>query len=425
MGFFSKLLPKKKVDESKMTLADYLNMFPPIYSDKVTDVIKNDVFRAGCACICREMRKIHAEHVRMDGTDPIPQNSNISFVLANPNPLMTESDFYEKITWVYLTKENCFIYPKYENGELKYLYPLEPTNYKFVEYNDRDDLYVRMWFGNGKERYETTLPYESLIHLRRNFTRNEYAGGDESGHFDDTMLKDVVALDDTLTTGLEKQIKLSYSTNIILKLQSTYKQDKELEAIRLFEEKLENSKSGVLAVGLDSQLDTLNKSINFVDTNLVKYIDEKILRPLGVSIQILSGKYTKEDYEAFYQLALEPIIITFSQAFTKGLFTRREIGHKNRIKFYPEELIFLSTKEKLELIRLLGDSGSLYVNEARGMVGLSPIPELKGVRMMSLNYIRESNASKYQVGEDNKKDDDKKDVDKTKDKESEGGVSDE
>ena len=405
MGIFSKLFGKKKVDQSKLTLADYLNSFPPIYSESDVSVLESDVFRAGCACICREMRKIHALHIKMDGNDPIPVNDAISFVLNNPNPLMTQSDFFEKITWRYLTQENAFIYPLYEDGNLVGLYPLEPTSYKFVEYQDKTDTHVQFWFGNGLNKYEVILPYAAIIHLRRNFTRNEYAGGNEQGHFDDTGLKDVVDLNSKLTSGLAKQIKLASAVQLALKLQSTYKYEEEVKAVKEFEKKLLATDSGIIPIGIDSQLDVLNKSVNFIDTNLIKFIDEKQLRPLGVSAAIMSGNYTKDEYEAFYQSALEPIIITFAQAFTKTLFTKRELSFGNKVEFYPEELIFLNTTQKIELIRLLGDCGALYMNEARAMVGLRPMAELNGQRMQSLNYINAQNAGKYQVGEENKEPD--------------------
>ena len=45
---------------------------------------------------------------------------------------------------------------------------------------------------------------------------------------------------------------------------------------------------------------------------ITKFIDEKILRNYGVSLPILTGDYTKEQYEAFYQKALEPLINTTS-----------------------------------------------------------------------------------------------------------------
>ena len=61
----------------------------------------------------------------------------------------------------------------------------------------------------------------------------------------------------------------------------------------------------------------------------------------------------------------------------------------------------MTVDQKLEMVRLLGDSGSLYENEKRRAFGLPPLPELEGVRMQSLNYVNIEIATKYQVGADN------------------------
>ena len=59
----------------------------------------------------------------------------------------------------------------------------------------------------------------------------------------------------------------------------------------------------------------------------------------------------------------------------------------------------MSVDQTLEMIRLLGDSGALYENEKRTAFGLRPLPELEGVRMMSLNYVNVNLAAQYQTGE--------------------------
>ena len=60
----------------------------------------------------------------------------------------------------------------------------------------------------------------------------------------------------------------------------------------------------------------------------------------------------------------------------------------------------MSTDQTLEMVRLLGDSGSLYENEKRVAFGLQPLPELVGVRMQSLNYVSVDIAKQYQTQDD-------------------------
>jgi hypothetical protein len=92
------------------------------------------------------------------------------------------------------------------------------------------------------------------------------------------------------------------------------------------------------------------------------------------------------------------MVISYSQAFTKKLFTRREQAFGNRIELYPKELVFLSVTQTLEMIKQLSPTGALYENEKRAALGLRPMPELKGKRYMSLNWVDAEDASAYQVG---------------------------
>ena len=165
-----------------------------------------------------------------------------------------------------------------------------------------------------------------------------------------------------------------------------------------YEEKLKNSESGFLPLDLKSEFIPIKHEIQLVDAETLKFIDEKILRHFGVPLCILTGDYTKEQYEAFYQKTLEPIIKSISEAFTKTLFTPRMRSYGNKIIFYPKDLIFMSVSQTLEMVRLLGDSGALYENEKRVAFGLRPLPELNGVRMQSLNYVNVNIANTYQTG---------------------------
>ena len=148
----------------------------------------------------------------------------------------------------------------------------------------------------------------------------------------------------------------------------------------------------------------LEHKVNLVDENTLKFIDGKILRNWGVPLAILTGDYTKEQYEAFYQKTLEPLAIVFSQAFTKALFTDREKAFGNKVEFFPKDLIFLSVAQTLEMINILSPTGGLYENEKRVALGLRPLPELEGKRYMSLNWINADDATQYQTGKNTKVD---------------------
>ena len=204
-------------------------------------------------------------------------------------------------------------------------------------------------------------------------------------------------MNNNLMEGVINAMKTSYNINGVLKHNMMLDKDKMNKSLDEFYEQLKSNGHAILGIDLKQDYIPINRDVKMIDSDTLKFIDERILRQYGVSLPILTGDYTKEQYEAFYQKTLEPLIINISQAFKKTMFTKREKDLGHDITFMPEDLVFLNTTQVLEAIRLLGDSGALYENEKRVAIGLPPDPNLVGVRMMSLNYINVDLAPQYQA----------------------------
>ena len=404
IGFFDRLRRKPPKTQK---WAQTLNGYAPVFSQFGTNIYASDVVQQAIKCIVDEMKKLNPAHIRYNGNDPVPVNSDIQTVLNNPNPLMTTSEFLEKVMWLLLLNYNAFILPTYyiwedEKGiqKRKYsgLYPLKPTQVDFIE-DGSGRMYVKMRFENN---FETTVPYDDLIHIKYNYSVNEYMGGDVSGQPDHTALLKTLELNDTLLRGIAKAMNSSYAVNGVVKYNTMLDDGKMEAALKELERKLNNSESGFLPLDLKAEYTPLQHEIELVDEETLKFIDEKILRNWGVPLSILIGDYTKSQYEAFYQKTLEPLIISISQAFTKKLFTDRERSFGNRIELYPKDLIFMTVEQTLEMVNLLSNTGSIYENEKRVAFGLRPLPELEGKRYMSLNWVDMNIANQYQVGKNKK-----------------------
>lgn len=402
MGWLDRLFKKS---EKETTYAQMLNGYTPIFSQFGSNVYASDVVQQAISCIVTEVKKLNPQHIIENGSDSTPNNSDLQRVLMNPNPLMTKSDFLEKITWLLMLHYNVFIIPVYDtwidrNGNVrkKYraLYPVQPTFVEFVE-DGTGVIYIHMRFAN---QYETTLPYSEVIHWKSHFSVNEFMGGNVNGEPDYDALIKTLQINEDLMTGLGAAMKSSFSVNGIVKYNTMLDKGKTIDAINDLEEKLLANQSGFLPIDLNAEFTPIKKDVKLVDKDTLKFLDEKILRHFGVPLAILTGDYTPAQYEAFYQKTLEPLIISLSDEFTRVLFSDREYSFGNRIKFYPKDLIFMSVDQTLEMVRLLGDSGSLYENEKRVAFGLRPLPELEGVRMQSLNYVNVEIAGTYQVGDE-------------------------
>jgi hypothetical protein len=128
----------------------------------------------------------------------------------------------------------------------------------------------------------------------------------------------------------------------------------------------------------------------------MQFLQDKILNWFGVSMPILSGDFNDEQYQAFYEKTLEPLIISLGQAFSKCLFSPRELDVGNEIVFYPQKLLFTNVKNKIAVADILGNRGSLTNNELLDLFGYPPY-EGGDLRYVSLNYIDVSIANEYQM----------------------------
>ena len=401
MGIFDRLFHRPP---KNATWAKTFDGFSPLYSQFGTDIYASDVVQQALKCIVDEIKKLNPTHIRYKGNDPVPISGNIQEVLDEPNPLMTTSEFLEKITWLLLLNYNAFVIPTYytwvdettgaERRRYEALYPINPIQVDFIE-DASGRLFVKFYFVNGEN---TTIPYDDVIHIRYNYAVNQYMGGNEWGQPDHKALLSTLQLNADLLNGVAKAMKASYAINGVVKYNTLMDDGKTEAALRDLENKLRNSESGFLPIDLKADFTPLQHTSAIVDSTTLKFIDEKILRNWGVPVDVLDGDFSQDTYNAFYQKTLEPIILAMSQAFTKKMFTSRERAFGNKIMLYPKELIFMTISQTLEMINILSPTGGLFENEKRVALGLRPLPELEGKRYMSLNWIDAENASQYQIG---------------------------
>lgn len=389
-----------------MKFAPTLDGFVPIYTQFGTNIYASDVVQQALKCIVDEMKKLNPTHVRFKGSDPVPVKSTVQDVLDNPNPLMTTNEFLEKVCYLLLMNYNAFIIPTYRtwretvNGqevERRYyetLYPIQPTQVDFIE-DAGGRLFVKFYFWNGED---TTIPYDDVIHIRYNYSVNQYMGGGIMGQPDHEALLKTLQLNEQLLQGVAKAMNASYAVNGVVKYNTLIDDGTTEKNLQELERKLANSENGFLPLDLKAEFIPLERKSAIVDDNTLKFVDEKILRHFGVPLPILTGDYSKEQYESFYQKTLEPLIKAISQALTKKLFTSREKAFGNRIELYPKELIFMTVTQTLEMIDILSPTGALFENEKRVALGLRPLPQLEGKRYQSLNWVEADKAAQYQTG---------------------------
>jgi hypothetical protein len=225
---------------------------------------------------------------------------------------------------------------------------------------------------------------------------NDIMGGGINGQPDNAALLKVLTINDTVLQGLEKAIKATLSVRGILKINTMLDDEKQQKERERLEAAINAGTTGIVALDLKGDYVDLKPDPKIIDKDTLEFLQSKVLNWYGVSVPILSGDFTDEQYQAFYEKTLEPLIISLGQAFSKTIFSQRELDVGNEIAFYPQKLLFTNTKNKIAVADILGNRGALTNNDLLELFGYPPY-EGGHVRNMSLNYIDVAISNEYQM----------------------------
>lgn len=392
-----------KSDRQQMQYAKLLNGYSPIFSQFGQNIYASDVVQMCIDVIATECSKLLPKHIRTDNNEmQVNVKSSLNRLFKfSPNELMTTSDFIEKVIWLLFMNYNAFIYPMYEwvedtrgNITRNYtaFYPLNPTTVTFLQ-DTTGRLFVELRFPNGDN---FTLLYSDVIHLRKKFSMNDIMGGGMNGQPDNAALLKVLSINDTVLQGLEKAIKTTLTMRGILKINTMLDDEKQQAERDRLNNAISTGTTGIVALDLKGEYIPLNPDPKIIDKDTLDFLQSKVLNYYGVSVPILTGDFTDEQYQAFYEKTLDPIIIGLGQAFSKTVFTQRELDVGNEIVFYSQMLLFTNTKNKIAVADILGNRGAVTNNELLALFGYPPY-EGGNVRNMSLNYIDVAISNEYQM----------------------------
>jgi len=393
-NIFSKLKQRKLQKQALM-----LSGYTPIFSSYGDNIYASDVVQSCIRCKAAEISKLTPKHIRVDSETGMQTgvNGSINRLLKfAPNPLMTTKDYLEKIIWLLELTNNAFIYPTYINaGDTRTytgLYPLNPRVVEFMQ-DESEALFIKMTFGNGQNY---TLPYADVIHIRKDYSLSDILGGDENGQPINKSLLKVLETENTVIQGIGNAVKASLAVRVILKQNSLLSDEKLQQEQEKFLKAIKANESGILPMDLKSEYTPVPLDPKLIDKDTMEFLQSKILNSYGVSLPILSGDFTEEQYQAFYEKTLESIIIALGQAHSKTLFTERELQFGNEVIFYPQRLNFASTTTKIALADILGNRGALTDNQLLELFGYPPY-EGGNKRKQSLNFIDCDIANDYQL----------------------------
>jgi HK97 family phage portal protein len=369
MGIISKLR-NQKVEQTRIQMVTERGNG---YYEWDGKLYQSDIVRACIRPKIKACGKLVAKHIRRtekpDGGTDLAVNPEpyIRFLLEEPNPYMTMQKLMEKLAAQLCLNGNAFAAVIRDENDLpREIYPIPAASAEAI-YDNTGRLYLRFLFYNGKQY---TFPYTDVIHLRENFCANDIFGTGPA-----PALVPLMRVISTIDQGIVHAIKNSGVIRWLLRVPvSTRREDLKQQA-RAFAESFlstENDWLGVAAVDPSSDAKQVEPKDYVPNAALVDRTTDRIYSLIGVNKKIVQSDYDEDEWNAYYEAEIEPVVIEASGEFSRKLFSRRERGCGNSIAFEAANLATASMTTKLGLQAMV-DRGAMLPNEWRAVLGLAPV----------------------------------------------------
>jgi HK97 family phage portal protein len=339
------------------------------------NLYKSDIVRAAIRPKARAMGKIVGKHIRetikTDGTKDTKINPDvyIRFLLEEPNPYMTGQILQEKLAVQLELNNNAFAYIKRdENGFAMEIYPITAVSCEAIK-DDQGELFIRFIIKDGRT---VTFRYTDIIHLRKDFNRNEIFGDSPA----DTLIElmEIVTVSDQ---GIVKAIKNSNVIRWLLKFHGQLRPEDIKKQTKEFVDSFLNSETSEStgAAATDSKFDAQQVTPNDYVPNAAQTdrTVKRIYAFFNTNEKIVQGNYAEDEWISYYESAIEPDVAQLSGEYTRKLFSRRERGFGNRIMFESSNLSYASMSTKITLYKEVVQNGGMLINEWREIMNWGPI----------------------------------------------------
>ena len=370
MGLLDKLLgrttEKEKVVQAGQTFK-MISAYEPVFRDWRGEIYESLLVRAAIDARARHVSKLKVEFLGTAKPDLCTR------LRKRPNPWYTWSQMMYRISTILDCCNNCIIVPIYDADLVKIgFFPVLPSSCKIVTY--KDEYWIRYDFLNGKQHAACKLS-ECAILTKYQF-KNDFFGS-SNAPLDGTM--DLI---DIQRQGIKEAIKSTSSYKFMAKL-SNFTKMSDLQAEReAFTEAAfgkEAKKSGVLLFpNTYGDIKQIDIHPYCPDKDQMEYINKHVFDYFGVNEKILQNSATGDEWSAFFEGAIEPFSIQFSETLTNALFSEREISLGAEVIATASRIQYMNFSDKLNYATGMIDRGLIMIDEAREVFNLAPLPNDQG-----------------------------------------------
>lgn len=367
MGLFDFLFKK-----SPQPRGDYegvfkmLNGYTPHFTTWGGGMYESELIRAAINARATHISKLHIEMI--GSAKPALQSK----MRRGPNRFQTWSQFLYRASTILDVHNTLFITPVYdEYGEVSGIYTPLSHRCEIVQYDGVP--YLRYEFSDGQR---AAIELENCGIMTKFQYSKDFTGEDNHALFP-TM--DLIHIQNQ---GIQEGVKSAATYRFMAQVSNfTKAEDLAKERQRFTEENFsKDAKGGGLLLFPNTYKDIKQIEAKpwIVDKDQVEIIKHGVYEYFGVNEEILENKAIGDAWSAFYEGAVEPWAIQFSEVMTRMLYTFREQGQGNEVMATANRLQYMSNQDKLAVAAQMADRGLMTRNELREIFNLTPLPDELG-----------------------------------------------
>lgn len=362
MGIFEKIFTKKEDLKVAKSYFQALSAYQPVFTSWNGKLYESELVRAAIDARARHISKLN---ISADG--PLTDAMKRCFMIK-PNSFMTWSQFLYRLSTVLDMQNTAFILPIVDplTNQTIGLYPALPSRTEVVE-DDMGNAWLRYTFSNG---HTGAIEYERCGVMTK-FQYNDDFFGESNGALAETM--DLINIQGQ---AIKNAVKNSATYRFMAKVTNfTKPEDLKKEREKFSEKNLEaDSKGGLLLFpNTYGDIKQLKANPYTVDPEQSKKIDNNVFNYFGVNTDIIQNKAIGDQINAFYEGAIAPFAIQFSEVVTLMVFSERAILDGAAVKAQSNRMLYLSAKDRLNVSKALSAIGAMSRNEVRAVWDLKPI----------------------------------------------------
>lgn len=362
MGLFDKFF-QKKINQGVKGYFEMLNGYSPVFYNFHGSLYESELVRMSI-----DARSRHISKLKVEFKNGAKSQTEKAFI-TRPNSWQTWSQFLYQLNTILDMQNSAIIIPILNDyGETIGICTTIPEEISVVDNNGT--AWLKMRFGNNKT---------GAIELFRCgiMTKFQY----KSDYFgeDNKALKSTMDLIKIQQQGITEAVKKSASFDFMATVNNfAIDDDLAKERDRFTESNLKKGKGLLLFPSSFRDIKQIDYKPYKADPEESKIIQANVFTYFGVNEEVLQNKCTGDSWNAFYEGAIEPFALQFSEILTTMLYGLNYDDEKVGILATANRLQYMTTKDKLEVSAQMADRGILNRDEVREIWNLPPLPNGQG-----------------------------------------------